>query len=128
MTQKYPIGTKVIPIKKSIGVSLIRESRWKKAKSINQPFLYVTGYYNDGEYDLPHYRLSERDRQGDGNNWYEEDFIPFDKHAIDTLFVMLVEGKIQNQQYEDTLSHLKTHNTNTTLSEARNLLDELFDI
>lgn len=116
MTQKYPIGTKVVPIKKSIGVEFQHETQWKYAKENNQPFLYVSYYqHNHPTNKKPYYELSQRENGG-GNHWLEEDFIPF-VTSPDALFAELVEGKITNEQYERSLKYCNTNTTNTTYSK-----------
>lgn len=53
----YDIGTKVIPVNKSIGISLDRCKEWKMGKE--QGYLYVISCYEEG-YVLSTYNHGEK--------------------------------------------------------------------
>lgn len=80
--EEIKIGMKVVPISKSVGfggVGLYRSYSWRKAKEMNQPYLFVTGF---GDYLSKIVFCSEYFSDialGSGDFFLAEDLIPYEE-------------------------------------------------
>lgn len=81
---KFKVGDKVVPISKSIGISLEDCPSWCNAKKNNQPFLYVTNEDNKYYDDKRVISCSEREKS------FGDHFLPEDL----TLYVEDTKGEI----------------------------------
>lgn len=93
----YPIGTRVVPIKKTAGrISFKDCPYWKEAKRRNQPFLYVVDHY-DGRH-LCHYGEEVNENSPQGNYYNYSDLVPFESNK-EKLFELLVQATINDETY-----------------------------
>lgn len=68
---KFKVGQKVVPISKSTCGDLESSSVWNKAKSMNQPFIYVTGFESKGRIVCAYNETNH------GDYFLEKDLVPY---------------------------------------------------
>ena len=82
MKRKFNVGDRVVPKKKSCGLSLDLSTEWNIGGK-HQGFLYVTGYYKDKLEDEYIVLLSNtKNNYDNGDFYYESDIKPYKRKEI----------------------------------------------
>lgn len=82
MKRKFNVGDRVVPKKKSCGLSLDNSVEWNSGGRL-QGFLYVTGYYKSDVEDEEILILAQRKNDYDnGDFYYQSDIKPYKRKEI----------------------------------------------